>query len=116
MVVFLSSFAINAQTLKDFAKTGSYSVTYDEAFQPTLHLSFKNVSNKIITTIEVFIDYSRDAYEWNAPTDKKIVQVRVNPGEQATVHLNILAEKNGRKPSGYGISKVRYVDGSICDR
>lgn len=108
----------HGQRLEDFTKTQSSKVTYDELFEPTLHLTFKNVSNKVITTVEVIIYYDKglDPYEWRYPTRSKTIQIRIGPNEYGTVKVSTPKEVEGRKPGHYLINKIRFEDGSICDR
>ena len=115
-IVFLlfTSLLIKAQSLDDFSATISHTVTYDESFQPTLNLTLKNVSDKVITTIEIVINYKTIDTEWDAPYVRKTVQVRIDPGKESTAHIRTSAEIRGHKPSGFYLSRIRFEDGSIC--
>lgn len=116
LLFFLFSvFAGYGQTLSDYARTTSTSKTYNESFEPTWQVSFKNVSNKVITTVQVHFSYARDSYEWDAPTYQSTVQIRVNPGEKATFYVKAPEEIRMHKVRWCIISKVRYADGTICD-
>lgn len=105
-------------TLNDYAKTQSHKVTYDESFTPTLHLTFKNLSDKVITSIEVVISYNEglDPYEWRYPERSYVVRSRIRPGEYGTVVVTTPGAIDGRKPGSFYISRLRFEDGSICDR
>lgn len=108
----------DGQRIEDYVKTQSFKVTYDESFEPTLHLSFKNVSNKVITTVEVKIYYNKglDKYEWRYPTRSSIIQTKIKPNEYGTINVSMPKEVDGKKPGSFSIEKLRYEDGSICDR
>ena len=99
-------------------KTQSFKVTYDESFEPTLHLTFKNVSNKVITTVEVMIHYKKglDPYEWRYPTRSSIIQIRIMPNEYGTINVSMPKEVGGKEPGSFSIEKIRYEDGSICNK
>ena len=104
--------------LEDFTKTQTHKVTYDESFIPTLILSFKNVSDKVITSVEIAVSYDKglDRWDWRYPTRSYVVQSRIKPGETNTIKLTVPKEIEGRKPGHFSINRIRFEDGSICDR
>lgn len=104
--------------LEDFAKTQSSKVTYDESFTPTLHLTFKNVSDKVITSVEVCVLFNKglDAWDYRYPTRSYVIQRRINPGQYGTILVTSPQKIDGREPGQFYINKIRFDDGSICDR
>ena len=104
------------QTMKDLNDALSHRITYDEAFNPTLNLTVKNVFSRVITTIEVVVLYEGDPYDWMNAPEIRTAQIRLLPGGKGTAHIQVPAEKDLRKPKSFYISKVRFEDGTICDK
>ena len=102
-----------SQTLADFNKNHTHTITYDENFITILNLTVKNVSSKEITTIELTTTYDADPYDWTTGPDQKIIQIHIYPGERGTVSSKV-PPKNNKKPKQFWISKVRFSDGTIC--
>lgn len=109
--------ALNAhcQSMEDMNKSHTHTVTYDEDFNPTLNLTVKNVFSKVITTLEVVVDYN-DPYTWAIAPESRTVQAKLRPEEKTTIHIRVPKEKNRKKPRTFYISKVRFEDGSVCDK
>lgn len=115
-VSFLCPNISSAQTLKDFNDKCTYKITYDDCFNPTLHLTIKNVSAKTISSVEVTIYYSDNTQDIFAPEEKKIVRVQILPYQTLTVNMCYNREQGYCKASKFWISGVRFSDGSIVDR
>jgi hypothetical protein len=114
LFVFLSLNGF-CQTLEDFNKAHRHTITYDENFTSILNLTVKNVAHKEISTIEITITFDRDPLDWTTGPEQKVIQLRLAPGKSDTIHLKV-PYKNMKKPNGFWISRVRYSDGSICDK
>ena len=114
-LLFFGLIVISAQsqTLENFNKNLTHTITYDENFITILNLSVKNVSSKEITTIELTTTYDADPYDWMTGPDLKVIQIHIMPGEKGTVSIKV-PPKNSKKPKSFWISKVRFSDGTIC--
>lgn len=112
----------NAQSLQEFANSWTYEkISYDEYFTPILTLHFKNVSNKTITTIELAVTYN--GYDYNPnnftnpdPICRRTIQTNIAPGSTKTLTSTLDKDPYGNKPKGLHLVKLRYSDGSICDK
>ncbi len=109
-----------AQTINDFNKetVRSAKLTYDEVLNPYVNLSLKNISSKVITTIEFTVYYSdpSNTYDiFRSYEERKILQISIRPNATGSLRFRISKPRdNYTKPSGYSITKVRYQDGTIC--
>ena len=109
-----------AQTIADYNKDSvrSAKITYDENFNPSVNLSLRNISSKVITTIEVTIVYSdpNNSYDFlSSYQEQKVIQISISPNMTKSTQFRISKPRNSyTKPTGYMISKVRYQDGTIC--
>lgn len=118
LLVIVLSVCASGQTLADFNKAHSHTITYDEDFNPTLHLTIKNVSNKTITTVEISVDYVTDAQRLDITKhpEVRLAKTNIPPMNSATVHINVPREKYYTKPQHFWISNIRFSDGTICDK
>ena len=106
---------LSAQTLTDFNQNRTHKVTYDDYFNPTLHLTLTNVSNKTITSVEVSVNYTDNTYDWTKEPERIIKQVTISPRQKTTFQIKVPKEKYYSKPKSFWISKVRFSDGTICE-
>lgn len=118
LLLLIQSFALtlSAQTLSDFNQNRTHKVTYDEYFNPTLHITLTNVSNKTITSIEVSVSYTDNQYDWTQVPEQIITQVTIPPHQTKTFSMRVPKEKYYSKPKSFWISKIRFSDGTICDK
>lgn len=65
LITQIFALTLSAQTLMDFKQNLTHKVTYDDYFNPTLHLTLTNVSNKTITSVEVSVDYTDNTYSYD---------------------------------------------------
>lgn len=116
LVPLMALTSVSAQTLTDFNKNHTYKVTYDDYFNPTLHLTLTNVSLITITSIEICVDYSDNPYDWRNEPERICRQVTISPYQTTTVSIRVPKEKHSSKPKKFWISNVRFSDGTICDK
>ncbi len=106
---------LNAQTLLDFNKARTHRIIYDDDFYPTLVLKLNNISSKVITSVEVTVEFGH--YELSTvpyASRKYIRKVIVYPGQSMEFSYDVDKDVNGRKPAGFYISGIRYSDGTVC--
>lgn len=115
-LLILFSVVLNAQTLAEFNKARTHRVVYDDNFNPTLILDVNNISKKIITSIEVTVEFGEyDPYNWSSTAVKKYISsTSISPGYFKEVSFKVHKDINGRKPASFYISGVRFADGTIC--
>ncbi|MBQ5850115.1 MAG: hypothetical protein IIW54_04760 [Lachnospiraceae bacterium] len=108
-------FSVGAQTIEDFNRTAisNKSLTYNDQWQPTATFTLKNLSNKIITNVEIEIFYygyaDGDIFQ---PTTKCTTSTRITSGLSGKVSFTFSC--GDKKPKGFMITRIRYADGSIC--
>ncbi len=107
---------VNAQTLADYRKTqADVSLTYDSNWNPIGKFSIKNISNKTITNIEIIVYYTGyDNYDIFQPTSKCYANMNISPNCRGTLTFNI--NSGDKKPKSFAITRIRYSDGTVCDR
>lgn len=116
LIAQIFTFTLSAQTLMDFKQNLTHKVTYDDYFNPTLHLTLTNVSNKTITSVEVSVDYTDNTYDWTKEPERIIKQVTISPRQKSTFQMKVPKEKYNSKPKTFWISRIRFSDGTICDK
>jgi len=114
--LILCPVGIYGQSLSEFNQSHTHKVTYDDNFNPTLHLTLKNVSSKTITSVEVSVDYKTDSYDWTKEPERRIVHITIKPWQLGTLNISVPKEKYYNKPQSFWISKIRFSDGTICDK
>jgi hypothetical protein len=115
LITQIFALTLSAQTLTDFNQNRTHKVTYDDYFNPTLHLTLTNVSNKTITSVEVSVNYTDNTYDWTKEPERIIKQVTISPRQKTTFQIKVPKEKYYSKPKSFWISKVRFSDATICD-
>lgn len=107
---------VNAQTLADYRKTqADVSLTYDSNWTPIAKFSIKNISNKTIANVEIIIYYAGyDKNDLFQPTSKCYANVNISPNNRGT--LTFYINSGDKKPKSFAITRIRYSDGTVCDK
>lgn len=106
---------IYAQDLVQFNKAYTHRVVYDDDFYPTLVLKLNNISFKVITSVEVTVEFGH--YELSTvpyASRKYIRKITIYPGQSMEFSYDIDKDVNERKPAKFYISGIRYSDGTVC--
>lgn len=114
---------VNGQTrpnqlgLVDFVNAYTHERSYDEDFTPILKLTFKNVSAKTITTIEIKANYQGyDPANYFAPICTRTVHTNIDPYQTKELSIRLDKDPNGNNPKSFWLTKVRFSDGSVIDK
>ena len=110
------NYHVSAQTLEDYRKTqADVSLTYDNNWNPIGKFSIKNLSNKTITNVEIIVYYT-DANDQNyfEPTTICRTQTKIAPNNRGI--LTFYINNNGKKPKSFALNRIRYADGTVCDK
>ncbi|WP_294598659.1 hypothetical protein [uncultured Rikenella sp.] len=108
--------AIKAQKLEDYEKTWKdIALTYDDNWNPIVNFSIKNISNKYIENVEIIVGYSDDQFDLFARQSTIRIKTRIAPNERKLLSFRIL-DHNDNRPKQFGLSRIRYADGTICDK
>lgn len=106
-----------AQTLTDFKNTqADVSLTYDSNWNPIAKFSIKNVANKTITNVEIVIYYSGYSdSDHLQPYTTCSTSTNIAPNERKILTFYIKGHNN-KKPQSFSLLRIRYADGTVCDR
>ena len=121
LAFIIASCNVMGQRLSDFTNAWQKDkIAYDENFTPILTLRFKNIANKIITTIEILVEYENDIAESDFSTRRPIISrtlhASIAPNQIQAFTVILDKDPLNRRPKRLYLNRVRYSDGSICDR
>ncbi len=115
IILFNVTIAVG-QTLTDYNRNYTHKVEYDNNFNPILIITLKNISTKTITSVEIIVYYDGDSYDWTKPIKQYVSVTNIQSKQNGILSYRVEKEINNRKPKEFSITRIRYSDGSICDK
>jgi len=105
--------------MAETAKYDYYRVRYDENMKPYLEVSYRNDSQKTLTTFSAYYDYLLNEKEFRS---KQLIQQKIKPHQLKKFKVEISDEllKYYHKPTDFLMKQfvfnnLRYSDGSLKD-